>query len=307
MSSIDYHGQLGLWKELLHAGLREDGWQWDWTTLGTLGAASKGRSRLEKPLKARVVAKSTGIWAASSLVPALNSVAAELGGPAAMARTRRQDGERFKPGDVLSEWNGPARLVLALERPFLNLASYVSGIATQTERLVSIVRKACPKRPPRVTSTRKTLPGYRDLGNIGVQAGGGFSHRVSLAGGVLIKENHVAAAGGIARAIEGARAIAPHGLKVQCEVRSLRELAQALSARADAVLLDNFEPAQVRAAIALCDRAALRPVIEVSGGLSEGNIASYSIAGVDLLSVGSLTHSVKAADFSMLASGLARL
>jgi len=302
MKTTDYHGHRALWKELLLTGLREDGWQWDWTTLGTIRGA-----RSVKPLKARIVAKSAGVWAASSLIPALNAVALELGAETRIARTRFEDGARFKPGLVMSEWSGPARLVLALERPFLNLAAYVSGIATQTDRLVQIVGKACPKQTPRVTSTRKTLPGYRDLGNLGIHAGGGYSHRVSLSGGVLIKENHVAAAGGIARAIEGARSVAPHGLKIEVEVRSLKELALALGARADAVLLDNFEPRQVHEALQLADRAALRPVVEVSGGLNESNIGSYAIPGVQILSVGSLTHAVKSSDFSMLALGLAKL
>jgi nicotinate-nucleotide pyrophosphorylase (carboxylating) len=307
MKTTDYHGHLSLWKELLQAGLSEDGWQWDWTTLGTIGAA-----RGNKLLKARVIAKSQGVWAGASLTPALNQLATELGATGALAKSRLKDGDRFKPGDVLSEWNGPARLVLALERPFLNLASYASGIATQADRLVSIVRKACPRQTPRVTSTRKTLPGYRDVGNLAIQAGGGFSHRVSLSGGVLIKENHVAAAGGIARAIEGARAVAPHGLKIEIEVRSLKELAQALQAKADVVMLDNFTPDQVRAAVnqASQNQAAqtrFKPMIEVSGGLSESNIAQYAQPGVDILSVGSLTHSVKSSDFSLLALGLAKL
>lgn len=302
MKSTDYHGHLGLWKELLQEGLREDGWQWDWTTLGTVGAV-----RGNKPLKARVIAKSAGIWAAASLVPALNAVAADLGAASVLARTTYDDGKGFRPGDVMSEWSGPARLVLALERPFLNLASYVSGIATQTDRLVRIVRKQCPKNTPRVTSTRKTLPGYRDVCNLGIQAGGGFSHRVSLSGGVLIKENHIAASGSIGRAIDGARAVAPHGLKIEVEVRSLKELEQALAACADVIMLDNFTPAQVRTALKQAEGAAVFPVIEVSGGLNESNIAEYALPGIAILSVGSLTHSVQASDFSLLALGLAKL
>lgn len=297
--TTDYHGHLGLWKELLATGLREDGWQWDWTTLGTVGAA-RGNS----PLKARVIAKSHGVWAAAGLVPALNAAASDLGAMTTLAKSSWPDGDRFKPGDVVSEWSGPARLVLALERPFLNLASFTCGIATQTDRLVRIVREACPKRTPRVTSTRKTLPGYRDLGNVGIRAGGGYSHRVTLSGGVLIKENHIAAAGGIARAIEGARAVAPHGLKIEIEVRDLKELKQALAARAEVVMLDNFKPAEVREALQIVGHADTRPQIEVSGGLNEGNIGSYAIPGVDILSVGSLTHSVKASDLSLLVLGL---
>jgi nicotinate-nucleotide pyrophosphorylase (carboxylating) len=215
-------------------------------------------------------------------------------------KAQLEDGRSFKPGDVLVALKGPARTLLALERPFLNLASYVSGIATRTQGLVKLVHSECPKRPPRVTSTRKTLPGYRDIAVYGVIAGGGHAHRTSLSGGVLIKENHVAAAGGIARAIEGVREVAPHGLKIETEVRDLKELSQALSAGAEGVLLDNFTPQLVKEALRLIDKQPSRPVVEVSGGLSEENIASYAIEGVDVLSVGSLTHSVTAVDLSLL-------
>jgi nicotinate-nucleotide pyrophosphorylase (carboxylating) len=211
-----------------------------------------------------------------------------------------EDGEELKPGETVMTLRGPARVLLALERPMLNLASYVSGIATRTEGLVWLVKKACPKRTPRVTSTRKTLPGYRDLATYGVLAGGGHAHRLSLSGGVLIKENHIAAAGGIARAIEGAREVAPHGLKIECEVRNLGELSRALTAGADGVLLDNFKVKEVKDALKLIAGRPKAPVIEVSGGLNEDNIASYAIPGVDVLSVGSLTHSVTAVDLSLL-------
>ena len=211
-----------------------------------------------------------------------------------------EDGEAFKPGQPVMALKGTARVLLDLERPMLNLASYVSGIATRTDGLVRRVKKACPKRTPRVTTTRKTLPGYRDLAIYGVLAGGGHAHRMSLSGGVLIKENHIAAAGSIAKAIEGARKVAPHGLKIECEVRNLAELTQALEARADGVLLDNFKVKGVRDALKLIAKQATAPVLEVSGGLDKENIGSYAIAGVDVLSVGSLTHSVTAVDLSLL-------
>ncbi|MGK5085535.1 nicotinate-nucleotide diphosphorylase (carboxylating), partial [Bdellovibrionota bacterium FG-1] len=249
----DYHGHLSNGKALLEAGLQEDAWQWDWTTLGTLGSA-----RLPKSIRGRIIAKSVGIWAGTSLVSALNLVVKDLGHAGPFATTRFTDGQSFKRGAVLSEWKGPARLVLALERPFLNLAAFASGVATSTHEMVNEVRKACPQCPPRVTATRKTLPGYRDLSVLGVLAGGGHSHRVSLAGGVLIKENHIAAAGGILKAVEGARAVAPHGLKIEIEVRSLKELAKALKAHADGVLLDNFSPDQVREALQMIDQGGGR-------------------------------------------------
>jgi nicotinate-nucleotide pyrophosphorylase (carboxylating) len=279
------------WKAHLRQGLEDDGWQWDWTTLGTL-------KRPEQRVRAKIVAKAPGTWAGNELLTALEQVSAELGQP---IRTRAlcDDGQRVKPRDVVARWEGPARVLLALERPFLNLAQYASGVATQTSLLVDAVRKAARGFPaPRVTSTRKTLPGYRDLAIYGVRAGGGHSHRVSLSGGVLIKENHIAAAGGIPRAVQGVRAQAPHGLKLEVEVRNAKELQQALDAGAEAVLLDNFSPEQVRAAIRQIGGRDV--VVEVSGGVNAANIGRYVMKGVDLISSGSLTHSVTALDLSLL-------
>lgn len=288
-----------IWEELLRQGLDDDGWQWDWTSLGCLARDSGKKAR------ARIVAKSEGVWAADGLVAALEGAFSGI-----VARARVRDGDRLKPGATVMEWQGEAGLVLALERPFLNLASYVGGIATRTAALVEKVRRACPRNTPRLTATRKTLPGYRDIAIQGVVAGGGYSHRVSLSGGVLIKENHIAVARGVRRAIEGARGVSPHGLKIEVEVRTLSELDQALQAGADAVLLDNFSPALVRQALARIDRISAgqgrRPVVEVSGGLNDENIASYAVEGVDILSVGSLTHSVKAIDLSLLMTGVSR-
>ncbi|MGZ3687625.1 MAG: carboxylating nicotinate-nucleotide diphosphorylase [Bdellovibrionota bacterium] len=278
------------WKDLLQTGLEDDDWRWDWTTLGTLKTP-------EQKITARVVAKADGVWAATPLF----AVIEELG---VSVKSSLKDGARLKHGAVVCEWSGPARLVLAYERPFLNLAQYACGIATQTRCLVDRVERACPKRTPRVSSTRKVLPGYRELAIHGVLAGGGAAHRVSLSGGVLIKENHIAASGSIPAAIRGARAVAPHGLRVEIEVRSEKELAQALEGGADIVLLDNFTPAQVAKALARIEESSPRPMVEVSGGITEETIASYALEGVDVLSVGSLTHSVRALDLSMLAQGL---
>jgi nicotinate-nucleotide pyrophosphorylase (carboxylating) len=190
---------------------------------------------------------------------------------------------------------------LALERPFLNLVAYASGVASATRQLVDVVARVSSAR---VTSTRKILPYYRDLAIYGVLCGGGVAHRVSLSGGVLLKENHIAAAGGIARAIKGVQAISPHGLKIEIEVRNLDELKQALKAGAEVVMLDNFEPEKVRAAVKQVRESKRAVVIEVSGGLTAANIAEYALPGVDVLSCGGLTHSVRALDLSLLVFGL---
>ena len=151
-----------------------------------------------------------------------------------------------------------------------------------------------------MTATRKTLPGYRDLAVHAVICGGGYSHRVSLAGGVLIKENHIASAGGVAEAIRGVQSVAPHGLKCEVEVRSMDELKQAVAAGAEGVLLDNFTPAQIRDGIKFVRGSGKSVFIEASGGLNESNISDYVIDGVNILSSGSLTHSVQAIDLSLL-------
>ena len=133
-------------------------------------------------------------------------------------------------------------------------------------------------------------------------AGGGFSHRTSLAGGVLIKENHIAAAGGISAAVAGVRGVAPHGLVVEIEVRNQQELEEALAQKVECIMLDNFRPEEVRSALKFIERSGIarKPVIEVSGGITDASIASYVIPGVDIISSGGLTHSVTSSDFSML-------
>jgi nicotinate-nucleotide pyrophosphorylase (carboxylating) len=294
ITGIDY-------KSLLKVGLTDDGWPWDWTTLGSVKDPSK-------KVRAQIIAKAPGIWAGSSLVAAVEALAKEIGADAGIqsqgfftAKSLVKDGAFVKAGQRVCEWSGHSNLILALERPFLNLASYVSGIATATHELVTIVKKACPKKTPRVTCTRKTLPGYRDLAIYGLQAGGGHPHRVSLSGGVLIKENHIAAAGSIAQAIAGCRGVAPHGLKIEVEVTSLQELDEAIEAMAEVIMLDNFSVTDVKKALLVIDRVKnARPVIEVSGGLHASNIEHYAIPGIDVLSVGALTHSVKALDLSLL-------
>jgi nicotinate-nucleotide pyrophosphorylase (carboxylating) len=288
-------------KHLIRAGLRDDGWPSDWTTLGSV------KNPLKK-VRARLVAKASGIWAGAALTHSLNSVARELAEITTgdfLAQSRLEDGEAVKPGQQVAEWTGSAILVLALERPFLNLAQFAGGIATATHEFAAIVKKACPKATPRVTATRKTLPYYRDLAFYALQVGGGHVHRTNLAGGVLIKENHIAAAGGIAQAIRGTRSIAPHGFKIEIEVRDLQELQKAIKAHADVIMLDNFSVADVQRAIKMIDASfppgsSARPLIVVSGGLSTSNIAKYAIPGVDILSIGSLTHSVRALDISLL-------
>jgi len=285
-----YHELSDFWKHSLEAGLRDDGWPWDWTARGSVP---------NKTIRAQIVAKSSGVWVGQALQSAVAQVCGQ-----ALIQKIHTDGTRVAAKETVAEWEGPAHWVLALERPALNLAAYASGIATQTAKLVEMVKRSNLSTAPRIVSTRKTLPGYRDLSIASVIAGGGYPHRVSLSGGVLIKENHIAAAGGISAAILGARHAAPHGLRLEIEVRDLKELEQALDARAEIVMLDNFSPDEVTAALAFIRAHAHREVIvEVSGGIHEANLAGYLQEGVHVISVGALTHTVKPLDLSMLVEG----
>jgi len=245
------------------------------------------------------MAKSSGVWAADGLFEAAMGISEELCHPLKISGKFR-NGDSFSPKDQVAEWKGSPTGILVLERAVINLASYACGIATATRHLVQLVAKKKLKNPPRITLTRKTLPGYRDLAIEAVIAGGGHPHRVSLSGGVLVKENHLGVLGGIRSAVEKCRIVAPHGLKVEIEVKNQKELKQALDAGADAVLLDNFSPEGVAQALLLTRERAQPVIVEVSGGLNEHSILDYAMEGVDILSVGGLTHSVRSVDLSLL-------
>jgi nicotinate-nucleotide pyrophosphorylase (carboxylating) len=198
-----------------------------------------------------------------------------------------EEGARVGPGDVVARARGPLTSLLRAERTALNFLQQLSGVATLTRRFVDAAGSAA------ILDTRKTVPGLRPLQRLAVSAGGGVNHRPDLAGAVLIKDNHVAAAGGTAAAIGLARRT---GLPVEVEVETLAELDVALAERAECVLLDNMSPADVAEAVR---RAAGRAALEVSGGVTLANVAAYAATGVDRISVGALTHSAPALDISM--------
>lgn len=212
--------------------------------------------------------------------------------PAVRFEARVRDGEVVQTGAELAAVAGLLRPLLAAERTALNLLQRLSGTATLTRAHVDAAQGRC-----RIVDTRKTTPGLRTLQRYAVRSGGGHNHRDDLAGGVLIKENHIRGAGGVAAAVKRARARAPHGIKVQCEVETLEELDTALAAGAEAVLLDNMDDATVREAVS---RVGGRAVVEVSGGITLARIDVLAAAGVDVISVGALTHSAPAADISLL-------
>jgi nicotinate-nucleotide pyrophosphorylase (carboxylating) len=212
--------------------------------------------------------------------------------PQVVLESIHRDGDEIPPGEIFASAEGPAAILLKGERVALNFLQRLSGIATLTRKFVSAVEGTRTA----IVDTRKTTPGLRLLEKYAVRQGGGKNHRFGLFDGVLIKENHIAAAGGIKEAVRRARSGIDHLKKIEIEVTRLEELALALEAGADVILLDNMDPIQVREAVAHVNG---RVPIEVSGGIRLDNVREYALTGVDFISVGALTHSFKAADISL--------
>jgi nicotinate-nucleotide pyrophosphorylase (carboxylating) len=204
------------------------------------------------------------------------------------------NGDSFEPGDVLATVSGPARSVLTAERVSLNFLQRLSGVATATSRYVDAVHGTGAS----IIDTRKTTPGMRLLEKAAIRHGGGHNHRVGLSDGILIKDNHLAAIGAdaIRRSIAAARETAPHTLKVEVEVTSLEQLEEALDASADIIMLDNMGPETMRRAV---ERVNGQALLEASGGITFESVRAVAETGVDLISVGALTHSAPAIDISL--------
>jgi nicotinate-nucleotide pyrophosphorylase (carboxylating) len=204
-----------------------------------------------------------------------------------------RDGERVRAGGRLLAVSGAAASILQAERTALNFAMRMCAVATRTAELVAALPAGSRTR---ITDTRKTTPGLRALERHAVRCGGGYNHRDNLGSAILIKDNHVAACGGVRVAIERARAYAPHTSKITCEVGSQAELLEALAARADVIMLDNFEDAALPEAVRTI---AGRAVVEVSGRVDRDRVAAIARAGVDVISVGALTHSAGSVDLAL--------
>ncbi len=212
--------------------------------------------------------------------------------PALKVKLLAEDGDRVKRGAAVLRIEGPTVALLTAERTALNFLQRLSGIATQARRFADAVRGT----GVRIVDTRKTTPGYRALEKYAVRCGGCFNHRSSLGEHVLIKDNHIAAAGSLTKAVRLCQAAAPHGAKIEVEAKSLAEVKEAVRAGAGIILLDNMTPAQVRAAVAVIQG---RAGVEVSGGVTFATLRDYALPGVDVISIGALTHSVAAADLSL--------
>ncbi|MEJ2865834.1 carboxylating nicotinate-nucleotide diphosphorylase [Actinomycetospora flava] len=215
-------------------------------------------------------------------------------GPDLEVLDARADGDRLAPGDVALAVRAPLRTLLTAERTALNLLGQLSGVATATSTWVDAVAGT----RARIRDTRKTVPGMRALQKYAVRCGGGVNHRMSLGDAILIKDNHVAAAGSVTAALAAARAHAPH-LSVEVEVDSLAQLDEVLELAVELVLLDNFTPDQAAEAVVRRDARAPGTGLEVSGGLTLDTAAAHAAAGVDFLAVGALTHSAPVLDLGL--------
>lgn len=266
---------------VVRAALAEDlGRAGDITALACIDADA----RLEATFAARRPGTIAGLACARLAVLAMD--------PDAKFKARVADGDPVKAGAVLAKVSANARALLSAERTALNLLGRLSGVATLTAQYVAAVEGT----KARITDTRKTTPGLRALEKYAVRCGGALNHRFGLDDAILIKDNHVAACGGGGEAIRRARAFAGHLVKVECEVDSLDQLAQALDAAPDVVMLDNFSLKNLRIAVGM---TAGRVVLEASGGVNLDTVRDIAETGVDVISVGALTHSASVLDIGL--------
>ena len=264
---------------LVHAALAEDlGRAGDLTTEALVPADARTRMAL--------VARADGVVAGVDLARlAFGALGADLA-------VERPDGARVRPGDVIGVVEGPARAVLTAERVALNFLGHLSGVAGATAQIVDAIAHT----PTRVTCTRKTTPGLRAVEKAAVRAGGGVNHRFGLDDAVLIKDNHLALAGSVTEAVRRARAHVGHLVKIEVEVDTLEQLEELLRDPVDVVLLDNMDPATLRRAVSLVGG---RMVTEASGRVTAATAPAIAEAGVDLVSVGWLTHSAPVLDIGL--------
>jgi nicotinate-nucleotide pyrophosphorylase (carboxylating) len=276
MDTID----LRLIQDTLLAALREDIGSGDVTSRATIPDNARAA--------ARYTTKQELVVAGLDLVQEI----VRLVDPTLAFKAAEHDGKSVSSGTALAEIRGSARSILTAERTSLNLLQRMCGIATLTRRYVDRVQGT----RARIVDTRKTVPGLRVLDKYAVSCGGGMNHRVGLFDGVLIKNNHIAFHSSVAHAVEQARYLLGHLVKIEVEVRNLDELQSGLKAGADVVLLDNFSPEETRKAV---EFVAGRVPLESSGGITLETVRQFAEAGVDYISIGALTHSVPAVDIHL--------
>ncbi|UWG97748.1 carboxylating nicotinate-nucleotide diphosphorylase [Dehalobacter sp. DCM] len=239
--------------------------------------------------EARIYTKSNGIVCG---LPIAELVFRKVN-PAMDIETIACDGDRIKPGDLIMKIRGPLAAILQAERTVLNFIQHLSGIASITRRYVDAVKGTDTK----ITDTRKTMPGMRSLQKYAVRVGGGVNHRFGLYDGVMLKDNHLSALTNLTEAIPKLREKIGHMVKIEVECETMEQIEEALQSNVDVIMLDNMSLEDMRTAVKLIDH---RTIVEASGGILEKNVRDIAETGVDFISIGRLTHSVEAVDFSMV-------
>jgi nicotinate-nucleotide pyrophosphorylase (carboxylating) len=238
--------------------------------------------------RANFIAKTPGVLAG---FPVVQEVFRQLD-PKVVCYAKLPEGSPIAKGAIIGEVTGSIRPILSGERVALNFLQRLSGIATQTAGLVSLITDY----PARIVDTRKTTPGLRILEKYAVRQGGGFNHRFNLADAVLIKDNHIAACGSITEAVRRVRQHVPHTMRVEVEVETEAQVNEALAAQADIIMLDNMSVSEMTRMVALIDH---RAIVEASGMINETTVKEVAATGVNIISVGAITHSVKGLDISL--------
>lgn len=272
-----------LYRALIQEALREDLGHGDVTTQALVPEGLEG----EGEIKAKEELVLCGVEVARLVFQELD--------PDLEFEPLRLDGALLAAGEVAVRLRGRVASILQGERVALNLLQHLSGVATLTRRFVEEIKGL----PAKIIDTRKTTPGLRVLEKYAVVTGGGVNHRFGLSDGVLIKDNHIQACGSVKRALKRARQNLPHVYRVEIEVKTLAELEEALEAGAEAVLLDNMDLETLRQAVTLARQRNPQVVLEASGGVSLENVRAVAETGVDLISIGRLTHSAPAVDLSL--------
>ena len=266
--------------DIIKSALREDVGTGDITTNSTIPA--------DKTINGKFIAKESGVICGLPVVKRVFEIVdSEI-----KLSCNAKDGDFVEKGTIIAEVSGPARSILTGERVSLNFLQLMSGIATRTNACVKQVEGT----KAMITDTRKTTPGLRVLEKYAVKAGGGHNHRYNLADGVLLKDNHIAAAGGITAAVKAARGNIPHTLKIEVEVENMQMIEEAVACGADIIMLDNMTVEEMKKAVDFIDGRAL---VEASGNMGDRDLMEVAKTGVDIISIGALTHTIKAMDISL--------
>ncbi|MBI3584441.1 MAG: carboxylating nicotinate-nucleotide diphosphorylase [Nitrospinae bacterium] len=287
----DIRGQASV-DNLINLALSEDIGSGDITTNALIPPEAKG--------EAYIIAKEdmilSGIDIFKKTIQLVHSLYSDAGIPPKF-KDRFRDGEMVKNGKIIIEMSGDMRSLLTGERTALNFLQRMSGIAALTRKFVDEAASASPRNDKaKIIDTRKTTPGLRILEKYAVRCGGGLNHRAGLYDGILIKDNHIKAAGGVVKAVKKIREDIPHLMKIEIETKSIEEIKDALKCGVDVIMLDNMDIPTIKRAVKLINKMVL---IEVSGGVNIQNVAGIAATGVDYISIGALTHSAKAVDISM--------